>query len=153
MIPNTMRAAVLAEPGRFDFTETEVPAPKEDEVLVCLEGCGVCASNLSPWGGQPWFSYPMEPGRLGHEAWGRVVAVGTGVSTVKPGQRVAMLSNHAYAEFDVAPESSVVPLPPALDSQPFPGEPLACAWNIFQRSGIVPDKPLPSSESAFWGRC
>jgi threonine dehydrogenase-like Zn-dependent dehydrogenase len=47
-----------------------------------------------------------------------------------------VVSAHAYAEYDIAPADSVVALPPALDGQPFPGEPLGCAINIFQRSGI-----------------
>ena len=103
---------------------------------VRLEGCGVCASNLSPWKGEPWFTYPFEPGALGHEGWGRVDAVGAHVSDFRPGDRVALLSGHAYAEYDVAPTGAVVKLPAALDNQPFPGEPLGCAVNIFRRSGV-----------------
>jgi threonine dehydrogenase-like Zn-dependent dehydrogenase len=49
-----------------------------------------------------------------------------------------LLSNHAYAEYDVAPASAVVPLPEALDDLPFPGEPLGCAMNVIRRSEIKP---------------
>jgi threonine dehydrogenase-like Zn-dependent dehydrogenase len=62
--------------------------------------------------------------------------VGTAVEALGCGDRVAVVSAHAYAEYDIAPADSVVALPPALDGQPFPGEPLGCAINIFQRSGI-----------------
>jgi threonine dehydrogenase-like Zn-dependent dehydrogenase len=48
-----------------------------------------------------------------------------------------MLSERAYAEYDVAAEGKVVALPAALDGQPFPAEPLGCATNIFARSGIA----------------
>jgi threonine dehydrogenase-like Zn-dependent dehydrogenase len=50
---------------------------------------------------------------------------------------VAFLSSHAYAEYDVADEAQTVALPPALDDQPFPAEPLGCAINVFRRSAIL----------------
>jgi threonine dehydrogenase-like Zn-dependent dehydrogenase len=131
-----MRAAVVAEPRRIEVQTVPVPEPGGGEVRVHLEGCGVCASNLPPWEGREWFQYPMEPGGLGHEGWGVVDAVGEGVADLKRGDRVAMLSGHAYAEYDIAPASDVVPLPEALAGQPFPGEPLGCAVNIFRRSEI-----------------
>lgn len=128
-----MRAAVIAEPGRVQVFEVPIPEPQEGEVRVKLQGCGVCASNLSPWAGQPWFSYPMEPGQLGHEGWGIVDALGSNTQGFQIGQRVAMLSNHAYAEFDVAPANSIVALPEELEDADFPGEPLGCALNIWKR--------------------
>ena len=134
--PATMRSAVVTEPLRLEVREVPVPAPGPGQVLVRLEGCGVCASNVPPWEGKPWFTYPMEPGALGHEGWGRVAALGEGVTDLAPGDRVAMLSGHAYAEYDVADAGAVVRLPPTLDGKPFPAEPLGCAVNIFRRSGI-----------------
>jgi threonine dehydrogenase-like Zn-dependent dehydrogenase len=92
--------------------------------------------NLPPWEGQPWFTYPFAPGHLGHEGWGTVDAIGSEVQNFSVGDRVAMLSNNAYAEYDVADINSVVPLPQELEGQPFPGEPLGCAINIFKRSDI-----------------
>ncbi|HKO15334.1 MAG TPA: zinc-binding dehydrogenase, partial [Gemmatimonadaceae bacterium] len=112
------------------------PGPRE--VRIRLEGSGVCHSNLPVWEGRPWFSYPTEPGAPGHEGWGIVDAVGSGVHEVTPGQRVAALSYHAYAEYDVAAADAVVPLPDALAGEPFPGEPLGCAFNIFRRAAIEP---------------
>jgi threonine dehydrogenase-like Zn-dependent dehydrogenase len=85
----------------------------------------------------PWSQYPTEPGGLGHEAWGVIDAIGEAANGFRVGDRVAMVSNHAYAQFDVAPEEAVVKLPPELGSMPFPGEPLGCAMNIFGRSNIV----------------
>jgi threonine dehydrogenase-like Zn-dependent dehydrogenase len=78
----------------------------------------------------------MEPGGLGHEGWGVVDAVGAGVNGLAPGDRIASLGQHAYAEYDLAAADQVVPLPAALAARPFPGEPLGCAVNIFRRSGI-----------------
>jgi NADPH:quinone reductase len=130
---------VLSAPGKIDVLKTEVPQPKTHELLVRLEGCGVCASNIPPWEGKPWFTYPMAPGRLGHEGWGRVDEAGSAVRDFKQGDRVAILSNNAYAEYDVCDSASAVKLPEALDGEPFPGEPLGCAMNIFHRSNIDKD--------------
>ena len=131
-----MRAAVVCAPRQIEIRHVPVPDIGKGQVLVRLEGCGVCASNLPPWEGRPWFTYPMAPGALGHEGWGRVEALGAEVEESWRGKRVAVLSQHAYAEYDVALLSAVVPLAPGLEKEPFPGEPLGCAMNIFARSGI-----------------
>jgi threonine dehydrogenase-like Zn-dependent dehydrogenase len=131
-----MRAAVLSGPGRARIEEVGRPEPGAGQVRVRIEGCGVCASNLTPWAGPEWMTFPTEPGALGHEGWGVVDAVGDGVAGLRFGQRVAALSYRAYAEYDLADAGAVVPLPDALSGQPFPGEPLGCAMNIFRRSRI-----------------
>ncbi|HEU4519473.1 MAG TPA: zinc-binding dehydrogenase [Microvirga sp.] len=131
-----MRAAVLTGPGRLAIREAARPEPGAGQVRIRLEGCGVCASNLTPWAGPDWMRFPTEPGALGHEGWGVVDAVGPGVEGLRAGERVAALSYKAYAEYDLAEADAVVPLPAALAGRPFPGEPLGCAMNIFRRSGI-----------------
>ena len=136
MIPTTMRAAVLKGPQDLAIDEVPVPAPRPGQVLIRVEGCGVCASNVEPWEGQPWSTFPGAPGGMGHESWGTVAALGAGVEGLAPGTRVAALSERAYAEYDLADAPMVVPLPPELDGKPVPGEPVACAMNIFARSDI-----------------
>jgi len=131
-----MQAAVLAAPGEVELASVPLPEPAEGEVRIKLEGCGVCASNLEPWAGLEWMTYPGEPGGLGHEGWGIVDALGPGVTGLEEGDRVATLSYRSFAQYDVAKASMVVRLPPGLEGQPFPGEPLACAFNIFRRSDI-----------------
>lgn len=131
-----MQAAVLTGPGAVVLDRLLPPEPGPGEVRVRLEGCGVCASNLTPWAGPEWMQYPTAPGELGHEGWGRIDAVGEGVTDLAPGDRVAALSHRSYAEADIAPAAMVVKLPAALDGQPFPGEALGCAFNIFRRSQI-----------------
>jgi threonine dehydrogenase-like Zn-dependent dehydrogenase len=133
---STMRAAVVRSPGVAEVVEVPLPEPGPGQVRVKLEGCGVCASNVPPWEGREWFRYPMSPGQLGHEAWGCVDEIGEAVTQFRAGQRVAMLSNNAYAEYDIAPADQVVALPASLDGRPFPAEPLGCAMNIFARSEI-----------------
>lgn len=133
----TMRAASLAAPGRIRIDEIALPEPGAGQVRVRLEGCGVCASNLTPWAGPEWMQYPTEPGSLGHEGWGTIDAIGEGVGHLAVGDRVAALSYKSYAEYDVADADAVVRLPDSLAGRPFPGEPLGCAMNIFRRSDIV----------------
>lgn len=136
MVVGTMHAARIIEPGRIEIQDVPIPQPGPGQIRVRLEGCGVCASNLPAWEGKPWFHYPMEPGQLGHEGWGRIDALGEDVTGLRTGQRVAMLSNHAYAEYDLGKASEAVLLPEMLGDQPFPGEPLGCAMNIYRRSEI-----------------
>lgn len=132
----TMRAAVVTGAGQMTVQTAPLPEPQEGEVRIRLEGCGVCASNLTPWAGPDWMQYPTEPGGLGHEGWGVIDKLGEGVTGLGVGDRVAALSYHAYATHDVADAGAVVKLPAALAGKPFPGEPLGCAMNIFRRSDI-----------------
>jgi len=128
--------AIMSAPGRIELKMLEFREPAAGELRIQIEGCGVCASNLPIWEGKPWFDYPFEPGAPGHEAWGRVDAVGEGVTGFTRGDRVALLSSHAFAEYDFARASEVVQLPAALEEAAFPAEPLGCAMNIFKRAKI-----------------
>jgi threonine dehydrogenase-like Zn-dependent dehydrogenase len=83
----------------------------------------------------PWTQYPTEPGALGHEGWGIIDALGEDAGEFQVGERVATISYHAYAEFDLASKDAVVKLP-RFGDYAFPGEALGCAVNIFRRSGI-----------------
>ena len=132
----TMKAAVLVAPQRMVVQDAPVPQPGNGEVRVRLEGCGVCASNVEPWEGQPWSTFPSAPGGMGHEGWGVVDAMGDGVTSVAAGDRVTFLSGNAFAEYDVTRADQLVKLPADLPVRDFPGEPLACAMNIFRRSEV-----------------
>jgi threonine dehydrogenase-like Zn-dependent dehydrogenase len=132
----TVRAAVVTAPRMARVERMHAPEPGPGQVLLRLEGCGVCASNLPDWEGREWFEYPQAPGAPGHEGWGRVAALGEGVTGLAVGDRVAALSYRAYAELDVAEADAVVPIPAELGDVPFPGEPLGCAVNVFRRSAI-----------------
>jgi len=131
-----MRAAVVTAPGAIEIQHVPVPEPAAGQVRIRLEGCGVCASNLTPWEGPEWMEFPTNPGDLGHEGWGVVEALGDGVEGLTVGDRVAALSGSAYAEYDIANASEVVRLPDSLIGVHFPAEPFGCAMNIFRRSDI-----------------
>lgn len=145
------RAAMISAPGKIEIRELDFRQPAAGEVRVRIEGSGVCASNLPLWQGKPWFEYPFEPGAPGHEAWGRIDATGEGVTNFAHGDRVAMLSSHAFAEYDFARVSEVVHLPSSLDKFPFPAEPLACAINIFKRAMISPGQNVAIVGIGFLG--
>ena len=128
------RAVVITAPGQVEIRVQAQPPVGPRQVRVRLEGCGVCGSNLPVWEGRPWFSYPLEPGAPGHEGWGVVEECGAEVENLTAGDRVALLSYHAFADYDVADADQVVRLPASLAGQRFPGEALGCAINVFRRS-------------------
>jgi threonine dehydrogenase-like Zn-dependent dehydrogenase len=131
-----MRAAIVTRPGEVRVEQVARPEPGPGQVRVRLEGCGVCASNLTPWAGPDWMKFPTAPGELGHEGWGVIDELGADVQVLAVGDRVATLSCRSYAEYDIADLSQVIPLPTALGGASFPGEPLGCAMNIFRRADI-----------------
>ena len=131
-----MQACVIAAPGRAALQSLDVPEPGPGQVLLRLEGSGVCASSLPLWEGRDWFEYPQPAGAPGHEGWGRIAALGGGVTGLNEGDRVAALTYRAHAEYDLAAADAVVRLPAQLGDAAVPGEPLGCACNIFKRSQI-----------------
>jgi len=85
-----MKAAVLVEPGVLELQERPEPAPPvADEVLVEVEYCGLCGSDVQAMNVPP--GHPSAPGViLGHEIVGRVSAVGPQARSLELGQRVVL---------------------------------------------------------------
>ena len=146
-----MRAAVLTGAGKYKIDEVPLPEPGPGQVRIRLEGCGVCASNLTPWEGPEWMQFPTEPGALGHEGWGTVDAIGEGVSNVEVGDRVGALSGNAYAQYDLADASQLVKIPDSLRDLDLPLEPFGCAFNIFRRSDIQAEQTVAIVGVGFLG--
>jgi S-(hydroxymethyl)glutathione dehydrogenase/alcohol dehydrogenase len=85
-----IRAAVLEEFAQpLVVQEIDLADPRPGEVLVRLEACGVCHTDLYTASGADPSGYA--PTVLGHEGAGTVEAVGEGVDSVKPGDRVLTL--------------------------------------------------------------
>ena len=85
-----MRAAVLEEFGKpLVVQEVELEEPRAGEVLVRLEACGVCHTDMYTASGADPSGYA--PAVLGHEGAGIVERVGEGVTLVKEGDRVVTL--------------------------------------------------------------
>ena len=81
-----IRAAVLREYGvPMQVEELELAEPREQEVQVKMLACGFCRSDASVWLGYIPQDIPMVPG---HEACAVVEKVGSGVTKLKPGDRV-----------------------------------------------------------------
>jgi Zn-dependent alcohol dehydrogenase len=84
-----MRAAVLHEVGApLQVEELTLDEPRAGEVRVRIEAAGVCHSDHHYMTGDLRCPLPVV---VGHEGAGVVEAVGAGVETVGPGDRVAML--------------------------------------------------------------
>jgi S-(hydroxymethyl)glutathione dehydrogenase/alcohol dehydrogenase len=85
-----MRAAVLEQFGKpLNVTEVDLDEPRAGEVLVRLEACGVCHTDMYTASGADPSGYA--PAVLGHEGCGIVERLGDGVTSVAPGDRVVTL--------------------------------------------------------------
>lgn len=85
-----MHAAVVETFGQpLALREIPVPTPAAGEVLVKVEACGVCHTDLHAAQGD-WPALPRLPFVPGHEGIGVVVAVGAGVTSVAEGARVGV---------------------------------------------------------------
>lgn len=85
-----MRAAVLEEFGQpLVVQEVDLAEPKSGEVLVRLEACGVCHTDMYTASGADPSGYA--PAVLGHEGAGVVESVGPDVTSVSPGDHVVTL--------------------------------------------------------------
>lgn len=131
-----MNALVINKPKEIILENVRLPEPAKGEVRIRLQGCGLCASNLPIWEGREWFQYPVAAGNPGHEGWGIVDKPGERVTDFLPGDRVTAITYNAFAEYDVAKAENLVRIPESLKDIDFPGEPLGCAMNIFDRSEI-----------------
>jgi (R,R)-butanediol dehydrogenase / meso-butanediol dehydrogenase / diacetyl reductase len=161
-----MRAAVLQQPGEpLAIVDRDDPVPGAGEVLLRVDACGICGSDLHLSD-----AYPMPGLVLGHEFSGTVEGVGAGVGALAEGDRVTALSlitcgecaaclagnvrkcplarmvgiEHpgGYAERVTMPARDVFRLPDALDERHGALiEPLAVALHTVDRSDLQPGEP------------
>lgn len=84
-------AAFLTDIEKIEFGEVEVPKIKADEVLVKMESIGVCGSDVHYYSHGRIGNFVVKfPFILGHECAGTIVEVGSNVSQIKVGDRVAL---------------------------------------------------------------
>jgi 2-desacetyl-2-hydroxyethyl bacteriochlorophyllide A dehydrogenase len=86
-----VRAALLVGSGAIVVDDVAEPSPGPDDVLVRVGGVGLCGSDMSVFRGH--WTVPSMPWILGHEAFGRVEAVGERVPTTRLGQLVVIEPN------------------------------------------------------------
>jgi threonine dehydrogenase-like Zn-dependent dehydrogenase len=125
----TMKALQIEAPGRAVWKDAPMPRPAAGEALVKVLGVTTCPHwDMHMLGGQPMFDgmrldYPLPPGMPGHEVMGEVVAVGRGVTTLRPGDRIAAWQGTAdprpgfYAQYNAFPEKSLLRIPAGLTAR------------------------------------
>lgn len=81
-----MKALLLSKYKHLEVTDQPVPTAEPDEVLVRVAACGICGSDVHGYDGSSGRRVP--PIVMGHEAAGRVAAIGSGVTGFAEGDRV-----------------------------------------------------------------
>ena len=84
-IPKTARVAMLTGEKKIEVKEFPIPPVGDDEILVKVEGCGVCGTDVHEWKGDPFGLIPVV---LGHEGTGEVVALGKNVKCDTEGKPI-----------------------------------------------------------------
>lgn len=82
-LPKTARVAMLTGLEHFDVKEYPVPALGDDDILVKVEGCGVCGTDAHEFKRDPFGLIPVA---LGHEGTGEVVWMGKNVTKDSAGK-------------------------------------------------------------------
>ena len=82
-IPKTARVAMLTGLEHFDIKEYPIPPLGDDDILVKVEGCGVCGTDAHEFKRDPFGLIPVA---LGHEGTGEIVAMGKNVKKDSAGK-------------------------------------------------------------------
>ena len=163
-----MKAAQIPKPGAdFQIVEREIPKPGFGHVLIKVQACGVCHSDMfTKEGAWPGIEYPRVPG---HEVAGLVEELGDGVSGWTKGQRIGVgwhgghdgtclqcrrgdfnncqnlkipgiSYDGGYQQYMVAPVEALTAMPETLSD--VEAAPLLCAgittYNALRHSGALP---------------
>jgi D-arabinose 1-dehydrogenase-like Zn-dependent alcohol dehydrogenase len=163
-----MKAAQISKAGGdFEIVEREIPKPGAGQVLIKVQACGVCHSDVFTKEGQwPGIEYPRVPG---HEVVGIIDELGAGVSEWKKGQRIGVgwhgghdgtclacrrgdfrncrnlkipgiSYDGGYEQYMVAPSEALTTMPEGLSD--VEAAPLLCAgittYNALRHSGAMP---------------
>ena len=86
-IPKTARVAMLTEKEKFEIREYPIPEIGDDDVLVRMEGCGVCGTDAHEFKRDPFGLIPVV---LGHEGTGEIVKIGKNVKKDSAGKPLAL---------------------------------------------------------------
>lgn len=115
-----MKAVVMTRKGGpevMEFVDRPQPMAGPGQALVEIAAAGVNFMDIGVRQGMAWTETP-DPKILGVEGAGRVLAVGSGVEHVRPGDRVAWVyAPGSYAERQAIPADSLVPIPDTIDDR------------------------------------
>src|SRR5437588_10484674 len=112
-----MKAIRISETGGpevMHLEEIETPTPQEGQVLIKVAAAGVNYADIAQRQGT-YLTRTHPPMTLGVEVAGTIAALGPGVNTPADGTRVVAFGTGGYAEYAIAPASSVIPIPPKFD--------------------------------------
>ncbi len=159
-----MRAAVLAEPGRFEIRSVPRPEPDRDEVLIRIARTGICGTDIHIFNGH--YAADRLPMIPGHEFTGHIAASGKAVTELTDGQPVVVDMNigctrcywcrrneilncpemqqigitmdGAFAEYISVPARLVIPAPPDTPAEILAlTEPLSCVVRAARKSMVT----------------
>ncbi len=82
-IPNKAKVAMLTKLGHFDIQEYPIPELGDDDILVKVEGCGICGTDAHEFKNDPFSLIPVV---LGHEGTGEIVKMGKNVKIDSAGK-------------------------------------------------------------------
>ena len=86
-VPAKSRVAMLTKAEHFDIQEYPIPALGDDDILVKVEGCGVCGTDAHEFKRDPFSLIPVV---LGHEGTGEIVKMGKNVKKDSAGKPLAI---------------------------------------------------------------
>jgi D-arabinitol dehydrogenase (NADP+) len=158
-----MKAIVYEAPEKFSYTDVPEPQIKPHEALVRVRACGICGTDLHIHEGEFLAEFPLIPG---HEVAGEVAEVGSAVSGLSVGDRVAVekteLCGHCFycrrnqplycenfgshgcnmagglAEYVAIPAEKLFPLHNLSWQEAIMAEPLACAVHGMDVIALTP---------------
>lgn len=162
-----MKAFIFEQPGKGEVREVPAVTPGPGEVVVRIEVCGVCGTDMHIWQGSEPSARNIA---LGHEFTGVITEVGTNVRSYSPGDRVTVDPNiycHAceyclagevnlcanlkalgvdinggFAQQCLTPVTQLHRLPDSMTwEEAALAEPLACALHGIERAELKPGQP------------
>ncbi|MCM1045686.1 MAG: zinc-binding dehydrogenase [Candidatus Gastranaerophilales bacterium] len=86
-VPKTARVAMLTSLEHFDIKEYPIPEVGDDDILVKVEGCGICGTDAHEFKRDPFGLIPVA---LGHEGTGEIVKMGKNVKVDSAGKPVKL---------------------------------------------------------------
>ena len=132
-VPKTAKVAMLTAQKKIEVKEFPIPALTDDDILVKVEGCGVCGTDVHEWKADPFGIIPVT---LGHEGTGEIVYLGKNVKfdtsgkPMKVGDKLVtsviscgechVCRNHP-ANTNLCDKQGVFGLIPHSDANPFTG--------------------------------
>ena len=84
-IPKTAKVSMLTGERKMEIMEFPIPEVGDDDILVKVEGCGICGTDVHEWKGDPFGYIPVI---LGHEGTGEVIALGKNVKIDSAGNPI-----------------------------------------------------------------